>query len=91
MNSHVFECHDEQHDRRQFTKTVEALGEYARKHLKFPEDLDPLFATTVTLPVYDDRALRFFRARHVLVPLSVFTKTLSLSLSTLVTVARLSL
>ena len=51
MNGNVFECYDEQSDRRQFTKTVEALEGLVKKTLKNSEDLKPLFATESTLPV----------------------------------------
>ena len=51
MNGHVFECFEEQSDRKQFDKTVEALAEYAKKTLKYSEDLAPLFGDTITLPV----------------------------------------
>ena len=44
MNGNVFECHDEQTDRRQFAKTLDALQGYAKKNLKFYEDLKPLCA-----------------------------------------------
>jgi hypothetical protein len=39
MNGHVLECYKERGDHTQFPKTLEALGEYAAKHLKFPKDL----------------------------------------------------
>lgn len=51
MNGHVFECYDESGDRTQFTKTVEALREYASKHCDRPEDLRTLFEETMTMPV----------------------------------------
>jgi hypothetical protein len=35
MNDHVFECYEERGDRTQFSKTLEALGEYAAKNLQF--------------------------------------------------------
>jgi hypothetical protein len=54
MNGHVFECFDEQSDRRQFGKTVEALGEYTKKALKYSEDLAPLFADTITPPILNE-------------------------------------
>jgi hypothetical protein len=50
MNNHVFECCEERGDRTQFQKTVEALGEYAAKNLKFPEDLKTIFEDTITAP-----------------------------------------
>ena len=50
MNGHVFECYDEQTDRRQYAKTVEAFENYVKKTLKFSEDLSPLFATDSKLP-----------------------------------------
>ena len=51
MEGHVFECYEEQTDRRQYRKTVEALECYVKKTMKYPEDLAPLFATDSTLPV----------------------------------------
>ena len=51
MNGNVFECFDEQTDRRQYAKTVEALDGYVKKNLKYSEDLTPLFLTQMTLPV----------------------------------------
>jgi hypothetical protein len=53
MNGHVFECYDEQSDRRQYAKTVEALGSHAKKTLKYAEDLAPLFAENMTAPTID--------------------------------------
>jgi hypothetical protein len=50
MNGNVFECHEEQTDRRQYAKTLEALQGYVKKNLKFADDLAPLFATTMTNP-----------------------------------------
>ena len=53
MNGSVFECYDEQGDRRQYIKTaVEALESHAKKTFKYSEDLlAPLFATESRLPV----------------------------------------
>jgi hypothetical protein len=51
MNGNVFECYDEQTDRRQCTKTVEALESHNKKMCKSSEDLTPLFATESCLPV----------------------------------------
>ncbi len=39
MNGKVFECYHEQTDRRQYTKTVKALKEYAQKNLKYAQTL----------------------------------------------------
>jgi hypothetical protein len=50
MNAHVFECHEERGSRTQYTRTLEALGEYAAKHLKYPEDLKPIFGDIMTTP-----------------------------------------
>ena len=50
MNGNVFECFEEQFDRRQFSKTREALEAYVSKNLKFAEDLEPLFADEVAAP-----------------------------------------
>ena len=54
MNGHVFECFDEQSNRKQFDKMVEALAEYTTKTLKYSEDLAPLFGDTITLPALDE-------------------------------------
>ena len=50
MNGHVFECYDEQSDRRLYAKMLEALEAHVKKVLKFPEDLAPLFAETMEAP-----------------------------------------
>lgn len=50
MNGHVFECYEERGDRTQFPRTLEALGEYAAKTLKYPEDLKPIFRDTMLAP-----------------------------------------
>ena len=50
MQGNVFECYDEQVDRRQYVKTMEALEIYTKKNLKFYEDVKPLFAVTMTAP-----------------------------------------
>ena len=47
MNGHIFKCFQKQGDRKQFVKT---LGEYAKKKVKYPEDLAPLFGDTLALP-----------------------------------------
>lgn len=41
----VFECYDEQADRRQYSKTIKVLDIIVKKTLKLSEDLAPLFAT----------------------------------------------
>ena len=52
MEGYVFECYEEQTDRRQYNrKTVEALECYVKKTMRYPEDLAPLFATDSTLSV----------------------------------------
>jgi hypothetical protein len=50
MNGNVFQCYEEQDDRRQYAKTLEALGSHARKTMKYSEDLAPLFAETMCAP-----------------------------------------
>jgi hypothetical protein len=50
MNGDVFECYDEQSDRRQFAKTVEALEGHVKKSLTFSEDVASLFLAQSTLP-----------------------------------------
>jgi hypothetical protein len=42
MNGHVFQCFNECDDKKQFSKTVEAVGEYIAKKLKYPGDIDSL-------------------------------------------------
>ena len=44
MGGNVFECYEEQTDRRKYTKTVEALQSHVKKTMKHPEDLVSLFA-----------------------------------------------
>jgi Zinc knuckle len=51
MNGNVFECYDEQYNRRQYTKTVEALESYVKKNLTFSEDLSNLFAEDMKEPI----------------------------------------
>jgi hypothetical protein len=51
MNGNVFECYNEQSDRRQYAKAIEALEGYIKKNLVFSEDLASLFAPTPALPV----------------------------------------
>jgi hypothetical protein len=50
MNGHVFQCSEEQTDRMQFKNTKEALQAYVKKTLQHPEDMAPLFATTMATP-----------------------------------------
>ena len=51
MGGNVFECYEEQTDRCQYTKTVEALQGHVKKTMKHPEDLASLFATECRMPV----------------------------------------
>jgi hypothetical protein len=53
MNGHVFECFDEQGDRRQYAKTVEALQAYMQNTMRYSEDLKPLFAPAMLLPMVE--------------------------------------
>ena len=39
MNGHVFQCFNECADQNQFTRSVEALGEYIAKHVRYPGDM----------------------------------------------------
>jgi hypothetical protein len=54
MNGHVFECYEERGDRTHFPKTLEALGKYAAKNLKHPEDLKSLFEEDMLAPSIDE-------------------------------------
>ena len=50
MNGHVFQTSEEQPNRTQYKKTVEALEGYTKTKLTFAEDLAPLFAFTMAEP-----------------------------------------
>ena len=53
MNGNVFECYEEQSDRRQFSKTIECLDAYTKKTLTYSADLASLFATKMAAPVVE--------------------------------------
>jgi len=42
MNGHLFQCFNKCEDKKQFSKTVEALGEYIAKKVKYPGDMASL-------------------------------------------------
>jgi hypothetical protein len=46
MNGHVFECYEEQGDRRQYSKTLEALNGDVKKSCKFLQDMAPSLPPT---------------------------------------------
>jgi len=52
MNGHVFQCFNERDDKKQFSKTVEILGECIAKNPKYPGDLALLtkYLTLLTIP-----------------------------------------
>ena len=50
MAGKVFQCYEEQTDRMQYTKTMEALETHMKKTMTYPEDLAPLFALTMAEP-----------------------------------------
>ena len=50
MNGNVFKLYEEQHNRRQYAKTMEALEAFTNKNLKYSEDLVPLFANPMANP-----------------------------------------
>ena len=50
MNGNVFECFEEQRDRRQFVKTKDALEAYLTKITKHPEDFASLFDDDMAEP-----------------------------------------
>jgi Reverse transcriptase (RNA-dependent DNA polymerase) len=50
MNGHVFECFQEGTKQGQFTKTVEALGEYIAKNVKNPGDMMCLTSSEMETP-----------------------------------------
>lgn len=47
MQGKVFECHDEQNDRRQFAKTMKHLQIYAKKKFQHYQDMAPIFAVNM--------------------------------------------
>ena len=51
MQGNVFECHNEQRDRRQFAKSMEHLEIYSKKKFQHFQDLAPLFAVNMSTPV----------------------------------------
>jgi hypothetical protein len=50
MSGNVFECYEEQNDRRQYAKTLEALESYVKKKLQYSEDLASLFVEDMKEP-----------------------------------------
>jgi hypothetical protein len=50
MGGHVFECYEEQRDRRQYAKTLEALEGHVKKTMKYAGDLASLFANNMSAP-----------------------------------------
>jgi hypothetical protein len=50
MNNNVFECYDEQSDRRQYAKSLEALEAYVKKNLRHSDDLAKLFSEEMKEP-----------------------------------------
>jgi hypothetical protein len=55
MNGHVFQTPGESKNQTQFTKTMEALAEYAAKNFEYPGDILPLF-TNLTIPTLQQPA-----------------------------------
>jgi hypothetical protein len=53
MNGNVFECFEEQTDRRQYARTLEALKAYVKKELKYSADIKPLFGETMAAPTIE--------------------------------------
>ena len=50
MNGHIFGCHEDKSDRRQYLKTVTALQQYSSK-LPHSDNFQSLFKTNPTIPV----------------------------------------
>ena len=53
MNRHVFECFDEQGDKQQYAKSLEALNCHTKKTRKFSEDFASLFAVEASDPIIE--------------------------------------
>ena len=51
INGNVFECFEEQMDRRQYARIVAALEGHVKKILKYSEDLASLFAEDMMPPI----------------------------------------
>ena len=43
MNGHVFETYYECKDETQFKNTLDMLGQYVNKYLKYPDDMEPVY------------------------------------------------
>ena len=43
MNGHMFETYYECKDETQFKKTLDMLGQYVNKYLKYPDDMEPVY------------------------------------------------
>ena len=56
MNGHVIQCFNKWDDKKQFSKTVEAAGEYIAKKLKYPGNMDSLTKELVlpTIPKLEE-------------------------------------
>jgi hypothetical protein len=50
MQGNMFECYNEQRDRRQLEKTMEPLELYSKKKFQHFQDLAPLFAVNMSTP-----------------------------------------
>jgi hypothetical protein len=48
MNGHVFQCFNKCPDKKQFSRTIEALGEYVAKNLKDSGNVSLLIKSLVT-------------------------------------------
>ena len=43
MNGHVFETYYECRDETQFKKTLDMIGQYVNKHLRYPDDMEAVY------------------------------------------------
>ena len=54
MHGNIFQRYEEQQDRQQCAKTMEALEAYVKKNLQYPEDLAIFFGTEMTNPIINE-------------------------------------
>ena len=66
MNGHVFEFFNKCEDKKQFSKTVEALREYIAKELKYPGDMASLTKDFVRPKMISPRNSNFLKQTDLL-------------------------
>jgi len=67
MKGHVFQCFNECEDKKQFSKTVEALGEYIAKKLKYPGNMASLTKDFVRPKIPKPTKLEVFETNRLVI------------------------